>query len=167
MSVASVLSRIAGALNANPAIFHTVGYPVAEPNSEVCHWVEYFVAPKTGGLYCALELQEFMMSLLPNIDAYNNGHKFDQDSHGIDFGALRFDEQIGGQVLWCITTITDKDMPATGKKSFRSTRPAIRRIFVRPYPNAQIAKEASEGKRKQDYIKWGDLRKYREVETTS
>lgn len=132
------------------------------------HTIDFHVAPKTGGVYTAKELQALMMSLVPGLEPTCKDN-FYEWAHEMKFGVLYFDEDIGEESIRREITLTDKDMFtsegfASGKRVIKRTRKVQRRAWVRLFPNAQIAAAALEGENVYRISK-SDLAKYRGVIT--
>ncbi|MFA5887555.1 MAG: hypothetical protein WC852_02500 [Candidatus Nanoarchaeia archaeon] len=112
------------------------------------HKVDFYIAPKEP-LYKADELNAFMDSLIPDMEPSYKTY-FKQEKEALITGALCFDEKIGElrTKYERFITITDMDMIkncewANGKFLIDSIeqRDYMRRISVRPYPNAEIIEE--------------------------
>lgn len=130
------------------------------------HTVDFHVAPKTGGVYTAKELQALMLSLAPELEptCKDDFHELDRE---IEFGKLYFDEDIGTEAVRREIVLTDKDMfPSDGfvdgKRIIERTEKVQRRTWVRLFPNAQIATAALKGENKYSIPK-SELTKYRGI----
>ena len=132
------------------------------------HTVDFLVAPH-GGLYTAAELQEFMMSLVPQgleTTCLDSFHDY-PDLSAMNFGKLYFDEDIGNEEITRVCTITDPDLLneggfVNGKRTIQEEKPYQRRTWIRPFPNLKIIKDALEGKlRSEYYIDREDLERYK------
>lgn len=120
------------------------------PRTDLAHIVNFYVAPKAG-IYdisinmSIIKLQDFMMSLIPGLEPNKiDNFKIDELFRGdmIYFGKLWFDEEFGEGVteihLGDEDTFLIKEL-GNGHNIFRQKRKLLRRIFVRLYPNFQIA----------------------------
>lgn len=124
------------------------------------HTVDIRVAPKKG-IYTASALQELMMTLVSDLkpSAVDN---FDDSGDWLRFGKLYFDEVIGTIATHRVITLTDAVILAVaegfvdGKRETHHSRPIGRRVWVRLYPNIQIA-ESSHAENEY-YISFSDLR---------
>lgn len=116
------------------------------PNSGFfSHFVYLYVAPKTG-IYTAGKLQEFMLSLAPELrpQVANN---FIDYADEIERGRLFFDEDIGTERIHREIILTDKSMfPSegfvNGKASFEQTKKLCRRVIVDVFPDRFFAEDA-------------------------
>ena len=116
-----------------------------------CHTVDYRIAPKNG-LYTADELQEFMVSLVP--EGLEPTMKDDFYQHGkgglLNFGKLYFDEKIGEERITRICTLTDEELLnvsgfVDGRRTIEETHPYTRRTWVRPFPNERFIRDVLNG----------------------
>jgi hypothetical protein len=112
------------------------------------HKIDFYIAPKKA-LYKADELNAFMDSLIPDITSEYKTY-FKQEKDALIAGALCFDEKIGEARIKYEKSIkiTDIDIIkecewTKGKFLIDSIeqRDYMRRISVRPYPNAEIIEE--------------------------
>lgn len=113
------------------------------------HTVDFHVAPKTGVIYTAKELQALMMSLIPGLEPTCRDD-FREWEREIDFGKLYFDEVIGVEDIRREIVLTDEDMFLSagfveGKQIIEKRIDVMRRTWVRLFPNAQIAAAALRG----------------------
>lgn len=129
--------------------------------------VDFHVAPKTGGVYTAEELQTLMISLVPELEpTYKDDfHKW---SRVMQFGKLYFDEDIGAEVIRREITLTDEDMFlfdgfVDGRRVIECTEKVRQRTRVRLFPNARIAAAALEGEYADERISKSDLAKHRRI----
>ena len=148
----SKLTQVRTALEDNPGIA-IVGAPECNhlPNrvSYWSHTVDFHVAPKTGGVYTAGELQALMMSLVPELEP-NQKDDFWESDLAMQLGKLYFDEEIGTEVVRREIVLSDEDMFSSpgfvdGKCTIQRTERVQRRTWVRLFPNIQIATAALEG----------------------
>lgn len=112
------------------------------------HEVELFISPKNG-LYSADELQEFLTSLIPNIET-NDEVKFNQGEHILTFGRLYFLEEVGNKTVHADITLTEEAALTCpdfvdGKISFDLNEKLYRSICIRLFPNLKVAKIAITG----------------------
>jgi len=151
----SKFSVIENALRQNQSIFFIMlesNYVLKKsPNHNLAHLINFCVAPKSG-IYEADELQEFLISLIPKnaepepISSINSFSERQEGFWGsdevIEFGYLTFNEIIGEEITRI--TLTDeniylvKDLSGDNR-TIEKKRQLERRIFVRPFPNIQIA----------------------------
>jgi hypothetical protein len=132
------------------------------------HTVDYWIAPK-GGLYTAKKLQRFMMSLVQGLKP-TMIDDFRESPGRLSYGKLYFDEKIGEErtITERIFTLTDPELKSAdgcvdGHKTIDEdvTRELNRRIWVRPFPDENVARDTMGGKLKWEYwIDSEDLRKY-------
>ena len=106
------------------------------------HKVNFVVAPTTG-IYTDKELQKFMLSLVPGLAPTTSDRFMGWDTR-LELGRLYFDENIGSEVIRHEITLNESDfLPAdvveNGQADFEETRALRRRIWVRPYPDIEIA----------------------------
>jgi hypothetical protein len=107
------------------------------------------VAPRTGTVSTAEELQMLMMSLVPGVEP-TSVDEFHEGDDEMRFGKLYFDEYIGTKETCEKIVLTDKDMFSTkgfvdGKIERKGTEKIERRAWVRLYPNIQTAMSAENG----------------------
>ena len=130
------------------------------------HTVDFHVAPKTGGVYTAKELQALMMSLVPGLEPTLKDD-FQEWDREIEFGTLYFDENIGTETVRREIVLSDEDMFSSGgfvdgKRIIERTEKVQRRTWVRLFPNVQIAAAALEGEN-EFLISKSELSKYRGI----
>ncbi|MDB5225535.1 MAG: hypothetical protein JWL87_487 [Candidatus Adlerbacteria bacterium] len=106
------------------------------------HTVDFIVAPNQG-IYTGPELQAFMDSLLPGLEAtcVDRFHEWDTSMR---FGKLYFDEDIGSETTRREITLFETDfLPVgvvqDGKAVFEETEKIQRRTWVSLYPDQEIA----------------------------
>lgn len=109
------------------------------------HFVYLYIAPKNG-IYTAEKLQEFMLSLAPELrpDVANNFIDYNDE---IERGRLFFDENIGTEHIHREIILTDKSMFSSnglvnGKASIKETKQIVRRVIVEIFPDCLLAKKA-------------------------
>ncbi len=114
-------------------------------DSQWSHTADFYVAPKIGGVYTVTELQALMMSLLPELEPTCQS-SFCEFVDKRRLGILVLDEVIGTEAVRHEITFTDDDdmllfggFGADGKRVIERTEEVQRRIWVRLFPNAQIA----------------------------
>lgn len=166
----SKLTHIRKALQNNPNI-KIVSAPERNylPNRDGfwSHTVDFYVAP-TGGVYTAKELQELMISVIPELaptckdDCRDWGHE-------LQFGRLYFDEDIGTEIIRREIVLTDEDMFTCGgcidgKRIIEGSEKVRRRTWVRVFPNVKIAEEALTGKNEYRISK-NELSRHRSIFT--
>ncbi len=151
----SMLTQVRKALQENPDIT-IVGAPELNylPGRQIrycycSHTIDFHVAPKTGGVYTAKELQALMMSLVPGLEPILKDD-FREGSREMEFGKLYFDEDIGTEAVRHEITLTDEDMFSSdgfvdGKRVIEYTEKIHRRARDRLFPNTQIAAAARDG----------------------
>ncbi|MEK7118909.1 MAG: hypothetical protein AAB889_00130 [Patescibacteria group bacterium] len=165
----SKLTHVRKALQDNPSIT-IVGAPernyLPGRDGYWSHTVDFYVAPKTGGVYTAKELQALMMSLVPGLEpaCKDDFHERDRE---MEFGKLYFDENIGTEAVRHEIVLSDEDMFSSGgfvdgKRIIEHTEKVQRRTWVRLFPNTQIAAAALEGEN-EFRIPKSELSKYREI----
>lgn len=162
----SKLTHVQKTLQGNPNIT-IVGAPERNylPNVDG-YWsqtADFYVAPKTGGVYTAKELQSFMMSLVPGL-APTCKDDFHESESAVSFGKLYFDEDIGTEAVRREIVLTDPDLFASagfvdGKRIIERTQEIRRRTWVRLFPNVPIAAAALRGENEYSISK-SDLSKY-------
>lgn len=114
--------------------------------------VEIFVASQVP-TFNAEQLQDFMLSLIPDADALDCVTDAGKTFH---FGVLYFTEQVGTEYKETRISMTDSDVkvPETflfGEHVTKTSVPVLRRISVIVYPSAEIAIKAHKtGKDKHD-----------------
>lgn len=148
----SALSEVRNALKENSAF---VVLEVIEHNSlpqrgssAFEHTLDFFVAPKAGGIYVVREMQEAMLSLIPIPATMKDD--FRSAGSYVEFGKLYFDEEIGKIRTVHEIDITDEELKTScglmeGKRKTVDEQPLRRRIWVRLYPNIDLAKNAISG----------------------
>jgi hypothetical protein len=112
-------------------------YPLGGQNAWN-HTVDFYLAPRMGGIYTVDELQELLLSLLPGVTPTDKDD-FRESRQELEFGKLYVDEDIS--------------VPRSGQK-------LRRRIWVRVFPNTEIAADAMCGKHKHS-ISRQELAEYR------
>ena len=127
------------------------------------HTVDFYVAPKTGGVYTDKELQALMMSLVPGLEPTDKDN-FREWDREMEFGRLYFDEDIGTEAVRHEIVLTDEDMFSfggfvDGKRIIERTEKVQRRTWVSLFPNGQIATAALEGENRFQISK-NELLKY-------
>lgn len=163
------LAQIRKALQENP---HITIVGVLEKNhlphmvSGWSHTVDFYVAPKIGGIYTAKELQTLMMSLVPRLEPTCKD-SFCDFSHEMSFGKLYFDENIGTKAVRHEIVLTDENVFSSkgfvdGKKIIEFTEKIQRRTWVNLFPNVQIATAALKGENKYG-ISMSELKKSRGI----
>lgn len=149
----SKLTHVRNALHGNPNIV-IVGAPEQNylPGRDGfwSHTVNFHVAPKTGGVYTAKELQTLIMSLIPGLEPTQQDG-FREWGGEMEFGKLYFDEDIGDEAVRHEIILTDEELFSSGgfvdgKRIIERTQKVRRRTWVRLFPNAQIAAAALKGK---------------------
>ena len=115
------------------------------------HTMDFYVAPKTDGVYTAENLQTLMMSLVPGLNPTSKDDFHEERNGHMNFGKLYFDEEFGTEAVRREITLTDEDMFASdgfvnGKRVIEHTDRVRRRTWVRLFPNVQIATDALKGK---------------------
>jgi hypothetical protein len=130
------------------------------------HTVDFIVAPKTTGVYSASKLQSLMMSLVPGLEP-STFDIFNDLGADLRFGKLYFDEEIGTLHVRREALLTDEDLFAfdgfvEGKKVIESDDVLKRRIWVRLYPDVQIATDAQRDGNEY-MIKKNELPRYRGI----
>lgn len=112
------------------------------------HSVRYSVAPKNG-LYTAIELQKFMLGLIPKLKpTFVSEFRYDGYDELI-LGDLYFEELIAQEEKKQTVKLIDPDMSKTkgfldGQKVIvDETENILRSIYVHPYPDKRIAKKYS------------------------
>ena len=130
------------------------------------HTVDFYVAPKTGGVYIDKELQALMMSLVPGLEPTDKDN-FREWDREMEFGRLYFDEDIGTEAVRHEIVLTDEDMFSfggfvDGKRIIERTEKVQRRMWVSLFPNAKIAATALEGENMFQISK-NELLKYRGI----
>ncbi len=165
----SKFTHVRKALQDNPNIT-IVGAPeqnyLPGRNGYWSHTIDFHVAPKTGGVYTAKELQALMMSLISGLEptCKDDFREWDRE---MEFGKLYFDEDIGTEAVRHEIVLTDEDMFLSGgfvdgKRIIECTKKVQRRTWVRLFPNAQIAAAALEGENEYRISK-SELTKYRGI----
>lgn len=165
----SKLTHVRKALQDNPSI-KIVGAPeqnyLPGRNGYWSHTVDFHVAPKTGGVYTAKELQALMMSLVPGLEptCKDDFREWDRE---MEFGKFYFDEDIGTEAVRHEVVLSDEDMFSSGgfvdgRRIIERTEKVQRRTWVRLFPNAQIAAAALEGENEYRIPK-NELAKYRGI----
>lgn len=109
------------------------------------HFVYLYIAPKNG-IYTAEKLQEFMLSLAPELRPVVVNNFIDYDDE-IELGRLFVDENIGTEHIHREIILTDKSMFSSkgfvnGKASIKETKQISRRIIVEIFPSRLLAKKA-------------------------
>lgn len=131
------------------------------------HTMDFMVAPKTGGVYDAADLQRLMLSLIPGLETSCRDDFRDRGDGGLKFGALYFDENIGVVRTHSEVVLTDEDVRATkgftdGKLVTDNECSVCRRTWVRLYPSVALARAIITGECDAKYeIFKEDLDKYR------
>jgi hypothetical protein len=144
----SKLSQVKKALQNNPDITIVATKEInhlPDKDGFFSHTVDFYVAPKNGTVSTAEELQALMMSLVPEIKP-SSIDKFRDLSDSIELGKLYFDECIGIKNVKIV--LTDEDMFNVGSfvdGKLDRTEKIERRVWVRLYPNIQIASLAERG----------------------
>lgn len=152
----SKLSVIENALRENQSIFFIMlesNYVLKKsPDHDLAHLINFCVAPKSG-IYEADDLQEFLISLIPkntdpepisSINSFSERQEegFWGSDNEIEFGYLTFNEIIGEEITRITLTEENtylvKDFSGDNR-TIEKKRPLERRIFVRLFPNFQIA----------------------------
>ena len=163
----SKLTHVREALQGNATIT-IVGAPeqnyLPGRNGYWSHTVDFYVAPKVGGLYTAKELQVLMKSLVPGLEPTCMDNFFDRDLE-MAFGKLYFDEVIGAEAICREIVLSDEDVFFSdgfidGKRIINCTQELWRRTWVNLFPNVQIATSALSGENKFRISK-RELTKYR------
>lgn len=165
------LSLIQKALHDNPAIsivkirrnVPREGGALAWDN--VREVVEFFVGYKSG-LYDIDRLNAELVSLIPHLKP-NEKNDFESDHRGgISFGRIWFEECLGEEPIPDATIALARTLSKTlfqcdlnSKRIARKSK-SWRSIFVRLYPNIQIAKDAFRDKNKEWYVSAHDLKEY-------
>ncbi len=141
------LSVVRSALEGNADI---VIIDIAERNylpetASWCHTVDFFIAPKVG-VYDAERLQDLMLSLVPGLTPTTKDD-FCNFKDTLHFGKLYFDEVIGQE--YREMTISDEDLKNTnglvGGHLIFDKKDLKRRVWVRLYPDVEIATRAAKG----------------------
>ena len=112
----SKLSIVRQALETNPEVIIVDSQErnyLPDRSGFFCHTMDYWVAPKDG-LYTAEELQDFMMSLVPEglqPTCKDDFRQYDKNSD-LEFGKLYFDEKVGEErkITKRILTLTDEEL---------------------------------------------------------
>ncbi|MDP3729688.1 MAG: hypothetical protein Q8R26_02990 [bacterium] len=165
----SKLTHVRKALEDNPSIT-IVGAPernyLPGRDGYWSHTIDFHVAPKTGGVYTAKELQELMISLIPGLEPTRRDD-FREWDREMEFGKVYFDEDIGTEAVRHEIVLIDEDMFSSGgfvdgKRIIERTEKVERRTWVRLFPNAQIAAAALEGENKYRIPK-SELTKHRGI----
>ncbi|MGC9599149.1 MAG: hypothetical protein ABSE18_02070 [Minisyncoccia bacterium] len=135
-------------------IFEPYWDPVEEGG---CQEVNIYIAPKSG-TRSAEDLQELLDGLLPLPPS--DARRFCERENRLEFGCMYFDEHIGTMSSRREFTLTDETLCAKLPESFISPTKVIeekcalvRRIWIRLYPNVQIALWASQGQFRDDIPK--------------
>lgn len=114
------------------------------------HTVDFYVAPKNGGIYNVNELQALIMSLVPELEPTHKDN-FCERECVMEFGKLYFDEDIGTEFIHRSIVLTDENMISlfnkhgfiNGKQAIiSSTKKIKRRIWIRLFPSEEIASAA-------------------------
>lgn len=167
------LSIIRNALQTNPEVIiiseKKENYlPNTAPWSNFCQTVDFYVAPKNG-LYTAIELQQFMMGLIPDLKQTQKDD-FRHDDDTLNLGKLYFDEKVGEQrsITKRILTVTDEDLLnlagfVNGEQTINHdvTEDYARRTWVRPFPNEAYAQDVLNGRLIGYRINHTELRTYK------
>ena len=165
----SKLTHVRKALEDNPNITIVGALErnyLPDSNGYWSHTVDFHVAPKTGGVYTAKELQTLMMSLVLGLEptCKDDFREWDRE---MEFGKLYFDEDIGTEAVRHEIILTDEDVFSSdgfvdGKRIIERTEKVQRRTWVRLFPNMQIAAAALKGENAFRISK-NDLSKYRGI----
>ena len=138
-----------------------------ERNGYLSHTMDFWVAPKNG-LYTVKELQEFMISLVPNGMEPTERFDFRQcnSESELELGKLYFEENIGQEKVKRICTITDEELLnvsgfVDGEKTIEEVRPYKRIIGVLPFPSEAFVGDFLEGKlSSSSRVRPEDLKRY-------
>lgn len=139
------------------------------PNICMCwpHRIDFYIAPQQA-IYKAGELNLFLDTLIPDIEPSYKTY-FRQEKDALITGILCFDEKIGGlrTKQERFIAITDRDIIkkrewADGKFLIGSIehRDYLRRISIRPYPNAEIIEQILHNHKPRWKIEIGLIREY-------
>jgi hypothetical protein len=148
----SILKTIRQSLEENPKVvvvkvLETNYLPHKDPYGWA-HTVDFMVAPRGRGIYTAEELQEFMMSLVPEgLQPTSKDNFFQYSSGSLEFGKLYFDEVIGKEKI--IGTLFDEELSnVNGFVNGQITieEPYKRRIWIRPFPSEAYVRDLPKGK---------------------
>ncbi len=165
----SKLSIVRKTLESNPAILivNVTGenyFP--ERKGFFSQTVDFIVAPKKG-IYSAPELQLFMMGLVPGLEpTCTDDFRQYGKTRDLSVGKLYFDEKIAEEKKITRRIITSTDDELTNMLEMVDDKPInfygfedgkrtidteviedhLRRTWVRPYPDVNIAKAVLEGK---------------------
>lgn len=151
------LEKVRKALEANPNIViarvndhYVFGGPLVDGFDQN---VWFSVAPKKGTLCTAEELQEAMMSLVPDVKVSMVRNCYETEySSELWFGDLFFYEEIGLRRIE--TVITDEELLSRhGENGLVKEEKMQRRISIRLYPNIMVALNDNCGQ----YIKKSEL----------
>ena len=168
----SKLTIIRQSLETNPEILIAKVFEenyLPERKGHLSHTIDFWVAPKNG-LYTAVELQAFMMCLIPEElePTYKDNflHLHHDRKSDLIFGKLYFDENIGQEKVTRICTLTDEELLNTskfinGQRIIEESQPYQRRIGVRPFPSEAFVEDILRGKLSSDLrVKPKELKRY-------
>ncbi len=143
----SKLAQVRKALQENPKIIIVSAteenYLSNGPGYPWGHTVDFYVAPKTNGIYSVQELQTLMASLIPGLEPTSKDD-FQESKREIEFGKLYFDEDIGTEIVHREVVLTDADvLSSAGFVDCKQITDAMmrikRRIWVNLFPSVKIA----------------------------
>ena len=146
------LAQVRAALEGNPGITVVAareGRSMADwCGSGWAHTVDFVLAPAAEGVYTAEGLQSIMMSLVPGLETTSTDN-FWENPGVLKYGRLYFDESVGGAALTIVITAEDVPVPdgiLNDQGAIERTLACKRRVWVRLYPDAELAEAALRGR---------------------
>lgn len=170
--MSSKLVKVRQVLEGNEAIV-IVHSKEEKPGSErgIKGWsqfVTFWVAPRARGIYAPAELQQLMMSLVPDLQ-FTYKSDCGENSALLWFGDLCFDEKIGQETKIHEVIITDENFlpspqfPETfvdGKYVKTEIKDLCRRTLIRIFPDVLIARRDASGEKGIRTIYKQEIREY-------